>query len=75
MSNKIQEKFFIASKSDGKLGEKVILVVEGNEKSILDTKVFEGLEKYEQPKEVFYVKKFKMTPTDKINRKSTLKLI
>ncbi|SHJ19966.1 AMP-binding protein [Flavobacterium haoranii] len=75
LSNKIQEKYFIASKPDNKLGEKVILVVEGNEKSILDTKVFDGLEKHEQPKEVVYVKKFKMTPTDKINRSATLKLI
>ncbi|MGC4039549.1 MAG: AMP-binding protein [Flavobacterium sp.] len=72
LAGKIHERFFIASKPDKELGEKVVLVVEG-EKQEFDTSLYETLDKYEKPKEVLFVKKFKETPTGKILRKETAK--
>lgn len=68
---KIQHKFFIASEKDEKLGEKVILIVEGDSNKI-DGSVFEDLGKYERPKHIYAVKKFEII-SDKIQRKKILK--
>jgi O-succinylbenzoic acid--CoA ligase len=68
----IEGQFFIASKADAVLGEKLILVLE-SDATVFDTVVFNGLEKYEEPKEVCHISKFKMTPTGKIRRSETLK--
>lgn len=70
----IPQPFFIASKPDGVLGEKLILVVE-SDATVLDTSVFKNLDSFELPKETFYISKFKMTPTGKIKRTETLKLL
>eukprot|EP00388_Colpodella_angusta_P009762 GDKJ01025800.1.p1 GENE.GDKJ01025800.1~~GDKJ01025800.1.p1 ORF type:complete len:347 (+),score=26.03 GDKJ01025800.1:837-1877(+) len=71
LAGKINERFFIGSKPDNELGEKVILVVEG-EKKDFDSSLYEGLDKYEKPKEVIFVPKFKETPNGKIMRKETI---
>ncbi|WP_333600987.1 AMP-binding protein [Flavobacterium sp.] len=71
LANKIQQRFFIASKPDAELGEKVILVIEGNKQSFEDT-LYEDLDKYEKPKEILFVPKFKETTTGKILRKESL---
>jgi O-succinylbenzoic acid--CoA ligase len=71
LANKIDHRFFIAAKPDTELGEKVILVVEGD-KYALDDTLFEQLDRYEKPKEVIFVLKFKDTTTGKIMRKETL---
>lgn len=63
--------FFIASKSDEKFGEKVILVIEGNSFEINNT-IFSELSKYQIPKEIVFIDKFVETETNKINRKKTL---
>ncbi len=68
----IERRFFIASKEDSELGEKVILVVEGEPFSI-EPKLFEKLDKYERPKEILFVAQFKETENGKIMRKATLK--
>lgn len=71
LAGKINERFFIGSKPDNELGEKVILVIEGG-KQDLDASLYEGLDKYEKPKEVIFVPKFKETPNGKIMRKETI---
>lgn len=70
--SKISQRFFIASKPDNELGEKVVLVIEG-EKFNLDTSIYESLDKYEKPKEIIFIPKFLDTVTGKILRKETLK--
>ncbi|MFC6877982.1 AMP-binding protein [Flavobacterium myungsuense] len=70
LSGKIPSRFFVTGKSDEKLGEKLILVVEGDKKTI-DESVFDTLDKYEKPKEVIFVPKFKQTENGKILRKET----
>ena len=71
LSSKIHHRFFIASKPDNELGEKVVLVIEG-EKHELDDLIYESLDKYEKPKEVVFISKFKETSSGKILRKETL---
>jgi|SRR6218665_529989 len=71
LAGKINERFFIGSKPDNELGEKVVLVIEG-EKQDLDASLYEGLDKYEKPKEVIFIPKFKETPNGKIMRKETI---
>jgi O-succinylbenzoic acid--CoA ligase len=71
LAHKIQNRFFIASKPDLELGEKVILVVEG-EQHEFETTLYDDLDKYEKPKEIVFVEKFKDTVTGKILRKETM---
>jgi O-succinylbenzoic acid--CoA ligase len=63
--------FFIASKPDEILGEKVILVLEATPFAI-DNSVFSELSKYQIPKEILFLKSFVRTETQKINRKKSL---
>jgi len=72
LANKIHQRFFIASKPDLELGEKVILVVEGDKQLFDDNHLYEDLDKYEKPKEIVFVPKFKETTTGKILRKESL---
>ena len=74
LKGKIAQQFFIASQPDKTLENKLILVLESNSAD-LDSSVFQGLEKFEIPKKVYGVPKFKMTTTGKIKRLETLKLI
>jgi O-succinylbenzoic acid--CoA ligase len=74
LSNKIQSRFFVAGIQDATLGEKLALIIEG-EKQPLDETIFDGLDKYEKPKEVFYVSKFIETQNGKIKRKEILERI
>lgn len=66
--------FFIASKPDEILGEKVILVLEAIPFSI-ENKVFSELSKYQIPKEILFLETFQRTETQKINRKKSLEKI
>ncbi|MCF6132268.1 AMP-binding protein [Flavobacterium wongokense] len=72
LANKIHERFFITSKTDKELGEKVVLVIEG-EKQEFDETLYEALDKYEKPKEIIFIPKFKETGSGKIMRKETVK--
>ncbi len=63
--------FFIGSKPDEILGEKVILVFEEKPFSI-ENNVFSELSKYQIPKEILFLETFERTETNKINRKKTL---
>lgn len=71
LRGKIEQQFFIASEPDTNLGERLILVLEGNTSS-LDQDIFEGLDPFEIPKAIYNVPKFKMTQTEKIQRSKTL---
>ena len=68
LSHKIHSRFFVAGVKDADLGEKLVLIIEG-ERQTLEDDIFDGLDKYEKPKEVFYVSKFTETENGKIKRK------
>jgi len=70
LSGKIAARFFVTGKADEKLGEKLVLVIEGEKQKIEDA-VFDELDKYEKPKEVLFIPKFKQTENGKILRKET----
>ncbi|ESU28223.1 menE protein [Flavobacterium limnosediminis JC2902] len=72
LSGKIPHRFFVIGKPDASLGEKLILVVESNPYEI-ETSVFDGLDKYEKPKEILFVPHFSETETGKIKRAESLK--
>jgi O-succinylbenzoic acid--CoA ligase len=67
----IQSRFFVAGIPDVDLGEKLVLVIEG-ENDTLKEDVFDVLDKYEKPKEVYYVSNFTETENGKIKRKEIL---
>ena len=71
LSDKIVQRFFVAGKPDDTLGEKLVLVIEGEKQKISDS-IFKDLDKYEKPKEVLFVYKFIETDNGKIKRKETL---
>ncbi|MBF6640880.1 AMP-binding protein [Flavobacterium sp. J49] len=71
LAHKIHQRFFITSKPDAELGEKVVLVIEG-EKHDLGDDIYEDLDKYEKPKELIFIAKFKETGSGKVIRKETM---
>lgn len=73
LQNKIQTRFFIASKPHETLGEQLVLVVEGPIDSI-DASAFSALKKHEKPKQIFTLNKFVETASGKVQRKKTLEL-
>ncbi len=73
LQNKIQARFFVASKLHETLGEQLILIVEGVI-DVIDASAFSVLKKHERPKRIYTLNKFIETATGKIHRKKTLKL-
>ncbi|MET0759940.1 MAG: AMP-binding protein [Flavobacterium sp.] len=71
LSGKILTRFFVTGIPDEILGEKLILIVE-SEKQAFDETVFKVLNKYEKPKEIRFVPKFKETESGKVMRKETI---
>ena len=79
----ISEPFFLAGLSDTVLGEKLVIVIEIKDSEVekLKSSLFQKmkalktLSKYEIPKEIYVVENFVKTPTGKINRIATLKLL
>ena len=55
--SKIKQRFFVANLPDDNLGQKIVLVVEG-EKFDIDFNIFNDLEKFERPKEVHFITQF-----------------
>ncbi len=72
LSSSITHRFFIASVADPLLGEKLIMIIEGNKDSTDLNKLRNGirirLTKYERPKLIYFVAKFEETPTGKVIR-------
>jgi len=71
LATRIPRRYFVIGQPDPVLGEKLVLIVEGEPITIEDF-VFEVLDKYEKPKEIHFVKHFEETATGKIVRKETL---
>jgi o-succinylbenzoate---CoA ligase len=71
LATRIPRRYFVAGKADPMLGERLVLIVEGEEILIEDS-IFDVLDKYEKPKEIHFVKHFEETPTGKIIRKETM---
>lgn len=71
LSGNITARFFVGGIPDETLGEKLVLVIEGEAPQDYDFK-FELLDKYEKPKETLFVPKFRETETGKVMRKETL---
>lgn len=77
LASHISVPFFIGSITDAILENKVVLVIERKEpitEKILQ-KALGRLDKYEQPKDIFYLPNFLWTDTGKIKRKATLELL
>jgi O-succinylbenzoic acid--CoA ligase len=72
LSKEISSTFFIGSVKDERLGERVVLVIDGNSEKVDLESIKSLLPKYHSPKEVFYLDKFIRTDSGKINRKKTL---
>ncbi len=73
LSKLIYRRFFIAGIPDEKLGQKIVLIIEGKpmEESCLDAlknRIALAIEKYEAPKEIYFVNKFIETDTGKVKR-------
>ena len=91
LSKIIEQRFFVAGIPDELLGERLVLVVEvqsskaakvqrgkvEKRKTIISNAVrnLTTLDKYETPKEIYFVDKFIETATKKIQRKMTLELL
>ena len=81
LSKVIDKRFFIIGIPDTRLGEKMVLFIEGDgdskaEKKILaEIEQIETISKYEIPKKVFFIEEFIETETKKIQRNKTLDLI
>lgn len=71
LSSKITQRFFVKGVPHEELGEKLVLVIEG-EPFTIDEEVFKKLDKFEKPKEILFVPKFAETVSGKIIRDKTL---
>lgn len=70
----IPRRFFVTGLIDEDLGQKLVLVIEG-EPFDIDPKTFDHLEKYEKPKDIIFIPKFKETASRKIMRSETMKVL
>jgi O-succinylbenzoic acid--CoA ligase len=75
LADKISPRFVICGKPDIELGEKVVLIIESEPFPIEETTIFRGLDKYEKPKEIHFVKQFRESNNGKLLRKETLQLV
>lgn len=73
LNDKIQQPFFIDKLKDERLGEKVVLIVEGP--ISFEKEIIGDLSKYEQPKQIIELNSFVYTETEKINRHKTMELV
>lgn len=73
----IRERFVISSVPDKKLGEKLVLVIEGKpiETTVLKQKINDLLNAFERPKVICFLEHFPTTTSGKIRRKEVKLLI
>jgi O-succinylbenzoic acid--CoA ligase len=71
LSTLIPRRYFIYGQDDETLGKKVVLYAEGESLDI-DESVFDVLEKFEKPREIIFIPKFKETITGKILRRLSI---
>lgn len=72
LASKINRRYIIAGLPDSLLGDRVVLAIEGEPFDLDKEEIFKGLEKYEKPKEIFFIRHFAETPTGKIIRSESL---
>lgn len=76
LTQHITQPFFIASEKDDKLGERLILIFEGDESMVPNlSKVFDNLESVKRPKRVYSMSRFPYTETGKLKRHVVLDLL
>lgn len=75
LSPLLAQSFFVAGIPDERLGQKLVLIVEGREVPGLLPALKQSLSTYEVPKETYFVKEFARTETQKINRLKTLEMV
>lgn len=67
--------YFLYGEKDSRLGEQLVLYVEGtgeeNKRLALEAGLKQILGKYEVPKKIYFIEAFAYTPTRKINRQAT----
>lgn len=73
----ISNRFFVAGVKDQKLGEKLVLVVEGPENFTLldEIKNARILDKFEIPKNIFFIRNLLETSTGKVQRNKTMNVL
>ena len=72
----LKRRFYFTSLPDEKLGERLVLIIEGKpfnevEMLLLNEALKANFTKYEIPKQIYFLQKFIETQTGKINRKMT----
>ena len=73
----LKQRFFVTGLLDGKLGERLVLIIEGEKFSEGEKKEFyefmnQQLPIYSIPKEVLFIEKFEETDSGKVKRKVTM---
>lgn len=76
ISSFIAQRFYITSRKDEKLGEKVVLIIESEpftelKKQQLDVQLNSNLGKFEKPREIIFKPRFEETSTGKVKRERT----
>lgn len=77
LASLMPSRFFVVGLPDEKLGQKLVLVVEGaiqEEKLLQKIRSLNTLEKFEVPKQIYQVTEFQQTESGKIRRNATLDL-
>lgn len=80
LSGIISGRFFFAGLPDERFGERLTLFIEGEEYSNLRYEALlrefsYHLDKFEKPKQIFFVKEFRTTPSGKIKRGETVRAV
>lgn len=78
LTNLITSRYFVGGIPDEQLGEKLVLVIEGKgdvEKIKESLANLKGLERFEHPKEIYFMTSFSETNTKKILRKKNIELL
>ena len=77
LQNVISMPFFLAGVPDDKLGQKLVLLIESSlkeeeDKIEIQEKIKSLLDKFEQARDIFFIKEFIKTPNGKIKRNATM---
>ena len=70
----VNQRFFVHAIPDDVLGEKLVLVIEG-EPFVLSEEFFTIFRKYEKPREIFFIQKFVETGSGKVQRAATVNAV
>ena len=67
--------YFFYGEADERLGQRLVLYVEGEQSAltleVLEEELKKFLDKFEIPKQIYLLPRFKYTPSGKINRPET----